>query len=393
MAMKILILMTLLFTQLVDAKTCTATLHGNLKKDSFFFPFTKVYYPDNVITSRPAKWMGEVVTKKFIPPEPIEIECGKPFLNVSFGNFRATGMLPPQIETYPWTVIDWSGNPREIPAEILYGWGDSYDYPHPATYFEGTENILINEPAPAGVKDICDVPKLNLTIPVVQNALIQPDHSQEYYLQPSEWGSNKYKWDSYATPTGENVQIELEDAFVNITCQSHWKYEAEFYWPFFVDADNPSMCGPGEVHRKLKLEGDLYMTEDNKVWGYIKVLKPTVETNGNIRASYSGSGFTIPIEGELIEDTSGKKVVLLPIFEGGDGISWHYTLICPYGELSNNLFGAVSHYLQIMMQQEEFSSEEGGFFKLSADGDEKTFNVDMGGQGKIVIRRSLKKAE
>ena len=389
-AMKIIILLLTLFSVTSYGKTCTASLHGNLKKDSFFFPFTKVFYPDDTVKSRPAKWEGEVVTKSFISPSPVEITCGSPYLMTSFDKFRATGMLPQIVETYPWTVIDWSGNPREVEPEKLYGFGDSYEYPYPATFFEGTSTIDINEPAPAGIKDICDVPKLDLTLPVKAYAKIQPDASAAY-LGGSIWGN--YSWDPTSTPTGETVELELEDAYVNITCASHWEYKASFYWPYFVSEDNDSMCGAGEVHRRMELEGHLYMTEDNKVFGYIKVEKPTVTFSGSIKGDYTGSGFSIPIEGSFITDSSGKKVVLLPILEGGDGISWHYTLMCPYGNISNNLFGAVTHYLRIMMEQEELSSEEGGFFKLSAEGDEKTVMVDMGGQGTVTITRSLKKKE
>jgi hypothetical protein len=83
------------------------------------------------------------------------------------------------------------------------------------------------------------------------------------------------------------------------------------------------------------------------------------------------------------------------MFYGGDGISWTYTLMCPYGNISNNLFGAASNYLQIMMDQEEvdYDDEIGGFFKMNADGEEKTFNVDMRGQGQVTIERSWKKVK
>lgn len=378
-----------LFAGAASAKTCTATLNGTLKYKTFNFPLTKVYYPDDSGVSKLAEWKGEVVTRKFILPDPITIECGKPYFQASFSKFRATGMLPPQIQTYAWTRLDYSGTPRIIAPETIYGFGDSSDYPYPATFFEGTNDLMIDEPAPAGVKDICDVPKLPLTTIVRENVLIQPDPLTAKYSQPSEWGS--YTWDPSSSPAFENVELELDEAWVNITCDTQWKYEATFQWPFVIPSDHDSMCGPGEVHREMKMEGDFYMTKDNEVFGYIKVSKPTVTYSGNVKGEYYGSSFSLPLEGSYIEDSSGKKTVLLPIFEGGDGISWSYTLMCPYGNISNTLFGAASHYFQIMMEQEELSSEEGGFFKLEADGDEKTFNVDMGGQGQVTIKRNWKK--
>lgn len=389
--MKILLLISLIFSLNVQAKTCTAILAGNLKKDEFYFPFTKVFYPDDISTSRQAKWEGSVITKKFLPPEPITIECGKPWLNASFGPMKATGMLPPVIETLPWTTTDWSGKPRVVEPEKIYGFGDSSDYPYPATFFEGVSDLVINEPAPAGVTDICDVPKLPITSLIKESVQIKPDPLTAKYSLPSMWGSNKYEWDPSSSPTNESVELELEDAYVTITCDTQWKYEATFEWPFYIPTDHESMCGPGEVHRSMKIEGDFYMTKENKVFGYLWVSRPTVTYSGNVLGSYYGSSFSLPLEGSFIEDSSGKKVVLLPVFEGGDGVSWSYTLKCPYGDISNTLFGAVSHYFMIMNEQEELSSEEGGFFKLNALGDEKVFNVDMGGQGKVTIKRSWKK--
>lgn len=387
--MKILILILLsLGTFNVLAKTCTATLNGRLKYSEFYFHETKVFYPDDPAYSRPAKWEGMVTTKKFIPPAPIEIECGKPYLDVNFGSFNATGMLPPMIETYPWTVIDWSGKPRNVPAEKIYGFGDSSDYPYPATFFEGKSDILIMEPVPGG-KDICDVTKLDVNVPSL-HAVIKPDPLTTSYSQPSEWGTGSYKWDPWSSPYNEDVELEVVDASVTIVCEAKWKYEANFYWPYIIPADHDSMCGPGEVHREMKLEGEFTLSEDNHVVGNINVNKPTVTYSGNVKGEYSGLGFTIPLTGEYKEDMSGNMSVLLPVLEGGDGISWSYTLMCPYGNITNNLFGAASHYLKIMMEQEDLG-EEGGYFRLNADGDEKTMNVDMGGQGQVTVKRSWKK--
>jgi hypothetical protein len=389
--MKILLLLLSVISLNLQAKTCKASLKGNLKKQDYNFPFTKVFYPDDLGHSRQASWDGNVVTKKFIPPAPIDIECGKPFFVGSFEPFKGTVMLPPSVTTLPWTTVDWSGNPRVVEPEILYGIGDSYEYPYPAAFINGNDPMVITQPSPDGATDICEFTKISIPY-LTQFVQIETDLLTTFnaYSSSSVWGP--YRWDNSSVPVGELIQVEIENAEVIISCDATYKYEASFEWPYVIPADDESMCGPGEVHRSMKIEGEFSKTADNKLIGSLFVSKPEVTYSGTVTGQYNGSGFTIPMEGIFLSDAENKKA-LLPLLEGGDGISWSYVLTCPYGEIKNTLFAAASEYLRIMNNQEVVSSEVPGYLEFDSENDEKVFNVDMGGQGIVTIKRSWKKIE
>lgn len=388
--MKILLVLATLVSLNSYAKTCTASLKGDLKKQDYYFPFTKVFYPDGSGHSKDANWQGSVVTKKFIAPAPISIECGKPYFIGAFEPLKGTVMLPPAILTNPWTTVDWSGNPRTVDPEVLYGIGDSYEYPYPSAYISGNEEMVINAPVADGATDICDISKLSLPN-INLKAQILPDYLTIFspYRSTSVWGP--YSWDYFSTPINEYIDVELENAEVMISCESNYKYEATFEWPYVIEADDESMCGPGEVHRSMKIEGEFTQTKDNKLVGFLKVKKPEVTYSGTVTGAYYGEGFTIPMEGLVVSDTEKSKVYL-PILQGGDGVSWSYTLKCPYGDISNTLFAAVSNYFQIMNNQETVNPEL-AMFEFDGYSDEKVFTVDMGGQGTVTIYRSMKKIE
>lgn len=350
---------------------------------------TKVFYPDDVVTSRPAKWKGPVVAKKFLPPDPITIECGRSYFHDSFDNFKAIGMLPQIIETFPWTEMRSYG-PVVIDPIEMYGWGDTYEYPAPITFFTGFSDLTIDQPVP-GVSDICDVTKIPLG-DLKEHVLITPDPLLNAYNTPHTL-EQKYSWDTSSTPANELVELELEDAYISISCQSHWKYESTFELVYTVSDESAEVCGPGQLTRTLKVEGDFYVADDNKVFGNLSVDLPTVTYSGCVKGFFSGSKFNIPMEGSVVTDSSGKKTVLLPLLDGGDAIAWTYTLMCPPmgGDLTYTVYGSVPVMLMKINEQEVMSSEEGGFFRLDPEGEEKTSHVDWEGQGKFTVTRSWKK--
>lgn len=389
--MKTLSILIALASFNLHAKTCTASLKGDLKKQDFYFPFTKVFYPDAPGHSRQANWDGPTVTKEYIAPAPITIECGKPYFEGSFEALRGTVMLPPSITTQSWTTVDWSGKPRVVDPEVLYGLGDSEAYPYPSAFLNSSEEIKILAPVADGTTDICDVTSLPLAnIPV--KAKIETDYLTTWkaYTAPSVWGD--YRWDNFSTPINETIDVEIENAEIIISCDASYKYEATFEWPYVIPADDESMCGPGSVHRSMKIEGVFSKSKDNKLAGNLIVSKPEVTYTGTVTGEYNGKGFTIPTKGMLISDTEKSKVYL-PTLQGGDGISWSYVLTCPFGEIRNTLFAAVSNYFMIMNDQETPSADQVGFLEYDSESDVKTFTVDMGGQGTVTIHRSWKKVE
>ncbi|HXH74700.1 MAG TPA: hypothetical protein VNJ08_07025 [Bacteriovoracaceae bacterium] len=387
--MKLLVILALILTSQLEAKTCTATLNGALKKEEFIFPLTNVFYPDN--TLRPAKWVGAVVAKKFIPPAPIEIECGKPWLMAKFGTFQAMGTLPQFIETFPWDV-DRNGLPYPEPEIVMQGFGDSYDYPYPIAFFEGYEDILVNSPLPAGITDICDATNVPLNL-VKKNVLIEPEPKAWYNTPYNGSAFKEYKWDPQSAPRGQVVELELENPSVTISCNAHWSYEATFELVYHVPEIAAKECGNGTMKRTLELEGDFFITGENKVHGYMRVKKPTASYTGILRGSFSGSGFTIPMEGKLSTNANGEKFVLLPPLEGGDNLGWTYSFNClAMGEeVERTVFGTVGVMLGKINDQEKPSIYEPGFLQFDPKGNEDTFNVDWEGQGKITVKRSWKK--
>ncbi|MCM2349465.1 MAG: hypothetical protein NDI69_05545 [Bacteriovoracaceae bacterium] len=176
--MKLLIsFLLVLFAGAASAKTCTATLNGTLKYRTFNFPLTKVYYPDD--SGVPSLLLSSAASLTSRPP---------------LVNSVPPACYRPRSRPMPGRGLIIAAVLASLPLKR----GDSSDYPYPATFFEGTDDILIDEPAPASVKDTCDVPKLPLTTIVRENVLIQPDPLTAKYSQPSEWGS--YTWDPYSSP-------------------------------------------------------------------------------------------------------------------------------------------------------------------------------------------------
>ncbi|MBA2405789.1 MAG: hypothetical protein H0V66_13520 [Bdellovibrionales bacterium] len=388
--MKLLILLAVAFSFSAQAKTCTASLHGKLRYQEFNYPLTKVFYPESTTKSYPAQWLGNVVTKNFLPPYPVDIECGQPYLKTKFDKFEATGMLPQRIETFPWSEMRSTG-PVMIPAQSMYGWGDSYEYPAPITFFRGVNDINVYEMAPAGVKDICDVTKIPLSS-VKEIAYIQPDPFMTSYNYPYT-ADTSYVWDTTSTPTNEIVQLELEEPYVSISCDAQWKYEASYELIYSVSPESARVCGPGTVTRTLKLEGDFYVAEDNNVFGYVTVDLPKVSSTGCVKGSFFGSKFVIPMEGKLVTDAAGKKTVLLPPLEGGDAIGWTFTLMCEPmgGDITNTVYGTIGYFLGQINEQEKPSSEDSGYLMLDGDGMDNTTTIDWGGLGIYTIKRSFKK--
>lgn len=371
-----------------EAKTCKAVFNGKVKKQEIFLPNPHVFYPRS-LHSKIAQWSGMGTTKAFVTPPAIEIECGKPSFYGEFEPFQATGMLPEYIETFPWETIGFDGKPTIVPEERLYGIGDSGDYPLPPIYFKTSSPVVIEQAAPAGVKDICDLQTLKLDNMFFKTE-IEPDYMGIYYTSNDVYGH--YSWDNTKSPKGLPVEVELEKPTVTIICENAWEYEMEMDWPFIVNADDPSMCGPGEVHRNMKVKGFFMAKEDNEVIGYIDVEVPTVTYSGSLWGAYQGQKFSQTLTGKVYNDDSGKSWVDIDMLTGGHGISWLYKLTCPYGATQVfNLFGAVYQYLWIYNVNETESEANPGFFKFDATGDDRTIVVDKGGQGTVTFRRSFKR--
>jgi hypothetical protein len=384
----LLLLLTSISTAHAEPKTCKAFLGGSLNKNPISIPDPKVIYPDGSGVSKPAKWQGELKPVAYIAPLPVEVECGKPYLDIKFESLSATGLLPEAVVTLPWEMMTESGKLKKIPSETIYGYGSSYDYPFPPTSFETTEEISISNPLPDGITDVCKAHKINLILPITQKATIRPDPVFAQYFMTTPDGL--YSWDSSASPNGVETELKLENPYVNIICDSTWEYEATFEWPFeFNQMDG--MC-KGGVERTMKLKGEFALIEDNKITGYIEVTKPELITHGAVTGSFSGKDFSSPVEGVIYNDESGKSMVDLEFFQGGDGINFNFKLSCFGGDLNHTQSSVVVEYLKILnFDGEKMNPMNPGFFMLDSNGEEKTFVVDKGGAGIITIHRTWKK--
>ncbi len=348
-----------------------------------------VFYPNDPIHSAPAKWGGVLKSKAYITPAAIDIECGKPFAEVKFDPFSATGLLPEMIITNKWSTLGWDGKPRDVPPEILYGIGDSSDYPSPPVTFTSGEPISLFL-APEGVADVCDATSIKLAGPMSFKTEVEPEPYGLYYQSTMPEGI--YTWDRSKSPKGLSTWLELEDPEVTILCENTWTYEIEMEWPYVVGADDASLCGPGDVMRRMNVIGHFQTVPDsNEVIGVVTVEVPTVTYSGSLWGVYTGSRFSQGVTGVIYNDESGKQWVAIDMLSGGHGISWYYKLKCPYGAQSYSLFAAVYNYLWIYNVNETLSETHEGFFKFDPNEDERDIIVDKGGQGSVTFRRRFKK--
>lgn len=389
--MKTIFLVAILLTSVsAQARTCKAVLNGKLKQAEVPITDPYVFYPNDAYHSAPAKWGGPLTTKAYVNPPAVELTCGKPFEEVTFEPFEATGLLPETIITYPWTTIGWDGKPKIVPPETLYGFGDSGDYPTPPVNFKSYTPItfmLTKE----GLTDICNATSVAIPGPLSVKTEIVPEPYGIYYQATVAEGM--YRWDRSKSPAGQEAWLELENPEVAIVCDDNsWTYELEMDWPYIVEANDPSLCGPGKINRHMKVTGTFKTKPDtNEVQGLIEVEMPTVTSSGSISGSYAGSRYSYPTEGFLYTDGSGKQWIDIDTLAGGHGITWYYKLMCPYGTQTYSAFAAVYNYLWIYNVEETMSETNVGYFKFDPDGDEREIVVDKGGQGIVTFRRKFKR--
>ena len=169
-----------------------------------------------------------------------------------------------------------------------------------------------------------------------------------------------------------------------------WKWNG----PYEIAAENDSLCGAGKVNRKMSMKGHFMTVKDsNEVIGFVDVEVPTVTYSGSLWGAYTGSKFSLNVTGHLYSDELGDSWVAVDMLQGGDGITWNYSLSCPYGVIKNSLFGAVREYLWIYNVNETLSEKYDLFFKFPAKGGNREIVVDKGGQGIVTFKRKWNRVE
>lgn len=374
-------------------KTCKALLTGKITPAEVLPVLPpEVAYPDDPAHPRSAKWVGNIKVNNFISPSSTEITCGKPFAHITFGSLKAQGTLPEAIETFPWIKKYPSGETESIPPELLKYLPSTYDYPLPLVNFESPGDHPFNLISPDGTSDICSFKNIDLPDLYIPTTMI-PDWDASYAAYTM---NGDYKWYSNNFGKAESPKILIEKPQVKIVCEQSWTYDAEFIWPFIIDESTPlyGIC-PGSADRRMKIHGELSVLEDNKVVGYLDVSKPTVSTTGSIKGDYSGSSFSLFVEGKVYTDSTGKNKLDIRWLKGGQGISWRYSWTCAdWGTITNSLPAAVGEYFKVINYNAEIESTENpGHMTFDADGDDKTFTIDMGGQGTVTFKRKLEKTK
>lgn len=390
---KTMIILSLAFLSkqaIAAPKTCQAYLNGKLKKEEIVLPIPYVFYPKDGSISKAARWLGDAKPLKLVNPPSIEIECGKPFFYGVFDPLTATGILPQTMETYAWTTTGYDGKPKVVEPEIMYGFGSSSEYPYPEINFENSQNTIIDAVLPAGTKDVCDLTRIDLPGALTfktSMALPGLPGSVDHYSTPSEYGS--YKWDASKMSSWPETELTLEDPYITLSCDKVFSFEGTFQWPYEFDQMD-GLC-KGSVDRKMEMQGTFFVEEGNKVHGFLKVKKPTVTYTGAVTASFTGKDFEIELDGFIRTTPEGKKVVDLAYFDGGDGITWNYTLSC-FGAVQNyTWFAAAREFLKVMQESEIWSDENPGYVQFDFEKDEKSYSVDKGGQGNAQVYRVWKK--
>ncbi|WP_374073335.1 hypothetical protein [Bdellovibrio bacteriovorus] len=375
------------FAEAGTPKTCRAILNGKVTPaDVNPVELPMMFYPDDPIHPRSANWNGPLRMESFIAPASQVLTCGKPFATVDFGKIGVLGTMPPAILTNPWIKTGWDGKTYPVaPINIAASPSDSYEYSLPLVRFVGIPSTVIDLVSPDGTSDICSHTNLPLPTPLLQTSTIEFDASARYWDVTTD---GEYRWDGNSFGKTLSPQFEVKDPSITIVCDDVYTYDATFEWPYEIKEE---LC-PGSVHRKMTMHGEFGVIEDNKLVGYIDVEKPTVTSTGAVQGSYTGSKFTIYVEGHLYTDSEGKKRVDLPFLRGGEGISWNFLWTCPFGSTPGNLPAAVAEYLKIINYEAEMESlERSGHFVLQADLDDQTFSIDKGGQGAVTFRRIWKK--
>lgn len=372
---------------LAAPKTCEAFLGGKLKKENLLLPAPYIFYPKDS-WSKPAKWSMDAQALKLINPPSIKIECGKPFFYGAFEPLTAAGVLPQAILTDPWVTTGYDGKPRVIEATTMYGFGSSYDYPYPEINFENSTPTIINAVLPAGTKDVCDLSRIDLPTDLTFHTQISlPPTGMDHYALPSEYGN--YRWDNSKVPAWPSVELTVIDPYITLSCDKVFSFEGTFQWPYEFDQMD-GLC-KGSVDRQMTMEGTFFVEDENKVHGFLHVKKPTVTSTGAVSAYFSGNDFDIELDGFIRTTEEGKKVVDLAYFDGGDGISWNYTLSCFGATQKYSWFAAAREFLKVMQEDEIWSDINPGYITFDLENDEKDYDVDKGGQGTAHVHRVWKK--
>lgn len=370
---------------------CTALLNGHVtlkNVEPIFDP--EVFYPNDPLHPRLAKWVGSVTVNKFLPPFSAKITCGKPFAHVKFGALSAQGTMPQAIETLPWIGKAPNGDDKIVPPELLSYVPTTYDYPLPLLNFEDAGDRMFEILSPDGTSDICSFK--NIDLPDFEMiTTMKPDWDASYSATTID---GNYRWYSDGFGKLQSPKILVEKPQIKIVCDDTWTYDAEFKWPYIIDETTPlyGIC-PGSVERTMKIHGEFAVMDENKVVGYFDISKPIVSSAGSITGDYSGSSFSMYVEGKVYTDSTGKAKLDLPWFRGGHGVSWKYTWTCAdWGTITNSLPGAVNENFKVINYSAETENPDNpGHVSFDADGEEKTLPVDMDGQGIVTFTRKLQK--
>lgn len=383
--MKMFFLLLLIINNLF-AKECQIFLNGKIKQDNIILPPPFVFYPNDYFHSNIATWSGTAKVVSFINPSAQTITCGSNHLTTYLDPLKASGYLPEFILTNAWITKYPNGILKTIPPQQMYGFGSTSEYPFPEIKFDNTSNFLLDVFVPE-VKDICDLTKVDLPSDVEFSTYMLNESIVEQYTHPTEYGD--YKWDASKVKDWGPVTLTLEKPYLTIACNKVYEYEALIEWPYEFN-EMGGLC-KGGVNRKMEMKGTFTVDSENKITGILNVKKPTVSYYGDVVGNFSGSDFSIAVDGFVKNDSSGKRIVELSYFDGGDGITWNYSLSCFGGKISNSEFAAAKGYLKVLQREEIWSEDDPGYIIYDENFDSKEYDVNMGGQGNVHVKRTWKK--
>ncbi len=375
-----------LMTQSVFSKECQMILNGKLKKEDIELVSPYVLYPNDYYHSVIAHWSGPAKAINFINPISKEITCGSNHLITYLEPLKATGYLPEYILTDAWPTVYPDGVFKVVPPQTMFGFGSSSEYPYPEVKFENSSNYFLDIYRPE-VKDICDLTKIELGSDIVFDTYMVNESPLPQYAHPTEYG--RYLWDDSKMKDWAPVKLTLEDPYISISCNQVYEYNAVIEWPYEFD-EFDGAC-KGGVNRRMEMKGLFSVDSENKITGILNVSKPTVTTYGNVTGYFTGSDFSIEVEGMVKSDLAGNRTVEISYFDGGDGIAWNYTLNCLGGKISNSEFAAAKGYLKVLQREENWSVDNPGYIIYDEKLDSKDYEVNMWGQGKAHVNRTWKR--